>query len=106
MPNSLSAKRCQKRKIAPADQLKVIDATRFTRTGRLWQPPVNGWRRVPLTEQPYLSQTCEHSNHFSKYPHAFIIFFLFFFFRRGEPLACFSPGNWIPLIFGASFGVG
>ena len=25
MPNSLSAKRCQKRKIAPADQLKVVD---------------------------------------------------------------------------------
>ena len=25
MPNLLSAKRCQKRKIAPADQLKVVD---------------------------------------------------------------------------------
>ena len=42
----------------PKDQMKIGPLTLaplshgYIRTGRLWQPPVNGWRRVPLTDCP------------------------------------------------------
>jgi hypothetical protein len=36
----------------------------------------------------------------------FFFFFFFFFFQAGRTPCLFSPGNWFPLIFGTSFGVG
>ena len=32
--------------------------------------------------------------------------FFFFFFQAGRTPCLFFPGNWIPLLFGASLGVG